>query len=230
MTDLPSRPLSLREETLSMPLIDMLKIAMADLDEDVAIQLVKDAIERGEDALVLLRACQDGMTEVGRRFEREDYCVSELMMSGEIFTSVAEILAPALKACGGGTSAGTVIMGTVKGDIHNLGKDIVINMLKAANFAVIDLGVDVSPQTFVAKLRSSGARVVGMSGLLTLTFDSMKETVESIRTAGLRDRVKIMIGGRPVNASVCRYVGADDWSTDAQKAVRLAREWIAPKE
>ena len=118
-------------------------------------------------------------------------------------------------------------MGTVKGDIHNIGKDIVVNMLKAANFDVVDLGVDVPPQVFVEKLKETGAKVLGMSGLLTLAFDSMKETIDGIKAAGLRDKVKIMVGGGPVDANVCRIVGADSWSTDAQKAVRMAQEWTA---
>jgi methanogenic corrinoid protein MtbC1 len=200
--------------------------AIADLDEDGALGLVKEALDQGIPALDLLRACQDGMAEVGRRFEREEYFVSDLMMSGEIFTSVAEVLAPVLKA-GGGASAGTVVFGTVKGDIHNIGKDIVVNMLKAANFEVVDLGVDVPPEAFVDKLRETNAKVLGMSGLLTLAFDSMKETIDSIKAAGLRDKVKIMVGGGPVDANVCRIVGADNWSTDAQKAVRIAQEWSA---
>jgi len=199
---------------------------LADLDEDAALKLVKDGLDEGIPALDLLRACQDGMAEVGRRFEREEYFVSDLMMSGEIFTMIAEMLAPALKA-GGGKSAGTIVMGTVKGDIHNIGKDIVVNMLKAANFEVIDLGVDVPPHVFVDKLKETSAPVLGMSGLLTLAFDSMKETVDCVAAAGLRDKVKIMIGGGPVDANVCRIVGADSWSTDAQKAVRQAQEWTA---
>jgi methanogenic corrinoid protein MtbC1 len=209
-----------------MAIMEDLAKAIADLDEDGALKLVKDGLGEGVPALDLLRACQAGMAEVGKRFEREEYFVSDLMMSGEIFNSIAEFLAPALKA-GGGASAGTVIMGTVKGDIHNIGKDIVVNMLKAANFDVIDLGVDVPPQVFVAKLKETGAKVLGMSGLLTLAFDSMKETIDCVKAAGLRDKVKIMVGGGPVDANVCRIVGADNWSTDAQKAVRMAQEWTA---
>ena len=199
--------------------------AIADLDEDRTLELIKDRLTAGVAALDLLRACQDGMGEVGRRFERDEYSVSDLMMSGEIFSLAAELLQPELKT-GTAATAGTIVMGTVKGDIHNLGKDIVVNMLKAANFDVIDLGVDVPPEAFVEKLKETGATVLGMSGLLTLAFDSMKNTVDCIKAAGLRDRVKIMVGGRPVDANVCRYVGADNWSTDAQKAVRIAQDWM----
>lgn len=200
--------------------------AIADLDEDAALKLVQDGLDQGISGLELLTACQKGMAEVGRLFEEQDYFVSDLMMSGEVFTAVCAILEPALKA-GGGTRAGKVVMGTVKGDVHNIGKDIVVNMLKAANFEVVDLGVDVEPQAFIDSLKETGANVLGMSGLLTLAFDSMKETIDLVKTAGLRDSVKIMIGGAPVDANVCRIVGADFWSTDAQKAVRQAQEWAA---
>lgn len=209
-----------------MPVQDELSKAIADLDEDAAIAMVKDGLENGIPGLDLLRACQQGMAEVGKRFECQEYFVSDLMMSGEIFTSLAAILEPTLKAAGG-DSAGVIVMGTVRGDIHNIGKDIVVNMLKASNFEVHDLGVDVPPQVFVDKLQQTGAKVVGMSGLLTLAFDSMKETVDLIAASGLRDKVKVMIGGGPVDANVCRLVGADNWSTDAQKAVRFAQEWLA---
>ena len=209
-----------------MSLEKELATAVADLDEDKALALVKDGLDQGISALELLRACQEGMAEVGNRFECQDYFVSDLMMSGEIFNSIAAILEPALKA-GGGPTAGVVVIGTVKGDIHNIGKDIVINMLKASNFEVHDLGVDVPPQNFVDKIKETGAKVVGMSGLLTLAFDSMKETIDLIASNGLRDQVKIMVGGGPVDANVCRMVGADDWSVDAQKAVRFAQAWVA---
>jgi len=146
------------------------------------------------------------------------------MMSGEIFSAISELLVPLLKA-GGSVSAGTVIISTVKGDIHNIMKDIVVNMLKAANSNVVDLGVDVPSQAFLNSLKEEGAKVLGLSGLLTLASDSMKETIDLISAAGLRDRVKIMIGGGPVDGNVCRIVRTDDWSTDAQKAMRMAQQW-----
>jgi len=203
---------------------EALRVALANLEEDLALKLVQEALAEGSQPLEILKACQDGMGDVGSRFEQEEYFVSDLMMSGEIFSAISDLLVPLLKA-GGSVSAGTVIIGTVKGDIHNIGKDIVVNMLKAANFNVVDLGVDVPPQVFLDTLRKTGAKVLGLSGLLTLAFDSMKDTIDLITDAGLRDSVKIMIGGGPVDANVCRIVGADDWSGDAQKAVRMAQQW-----
>ena len=208
-----------------MPTLDEIKNTFAELDEDTALQLVKDALAAKVPAFEILKACQDGMTEVGRRFECQDYFVSDLMMSGEIFKQVSAILEPELKA-GGSKTVGKVVFGTVKGDIHNIGKDIVVTMLNSANLEVIDLGVDVPVDRFISALTESGATVLGMSGLLTLAFDSMKATIEALKVAGLRDKVKVMIGGGPVDGNVCRAVGADDWGADAQHAVRLAKAWL----
>ncbi|WP_319411206.1 cobalamin-dependent protein [uncultured Cohaesibacter sp.] len=206
--------------------LDQLKDAIVELDEDEAVELVKQCLEEGASANDLLSVCQSAMERVGELFEEEEYFVSDLMMSGEVFTAIAEILTPLLAASGGETK-GTIVMGTVKGDVHNIGKDIVVNMLKAANFTVIDLGVDVAPQAFIDSVKATGARIVGMSGLLTLAFDSMKETIDLIAENGMRDDVKIMIGGGPVDENVRRIVGADAYSPDAQKAVRQAQDWVA---
>jgi methanogenic corrinoid protein MtbC1 len=208
-----------------MPRLDEIRDALSALNEDLALQFVRDALAAKVPAFDVLKACQDGMTEVGRRFECQDYFVSDLMMSGEIFKQIGTILEPELKA-GGALAVGKIIFGTVKGDIHDIGKDIVVNMLKSANFEVIDLGVDVPPENFVSALKESGAKVLGMSGLLTLAFDSMKQTVRALESAGLRQAVKVMIGGGPVDGNVCRAVGADDWGADAQHAVRLAKSWV----
>jgi len=198
--------------------------ALADLDEERTLQMVREALGDHIPAGDILQACQEGMNQVGSRFECQDYFVSDLIMSGEIFKQVGAILEPNLKL-GGTAYLGKVVMGTVKGDIHDIGKDIVVNMLKSAGFEVIDLGVDVSAARFVDALKESGATVLGLSGLLTLAFDSMKETVKAVEAAGMRDKVKIMLGGGPVDGHVCKAVGADDWGANAQQAVRLARQW-----
>ncbi len=198
--------------------------ALADLNEDQVLQLVQKALQEGIAPADVLKACQEGMNQVGARFECKDYFVSDLIMSGEIFKQVGAILEPHLKV-GGTAYLGKVAVGTVKGDIHDIGKDIVVNMLKSAGFEVIDLGVDVPAARIVDALKESGAPVLAMSGLLTLAFDSMKETIELLKKEGMRDKVKVMVGGAPVDASVCRAVGADDWGADAQAAVRLAKQW-----
>ncbi len=199
--------------------------ALADLDEEKVLELVRDELAAGTIPGAILTACQEGMTEVGARFERGDYFVSDLMMSGEIFKEVTGLLEPGLGANEMG-GAGKVVIGTVEGDIHDLGKDIVVTMLRSANFDVTDLGVDVPSERFVAAMEETGATVLGLSGLLTVAFDSMKETVDALQEAGLREHVKVMIGGGPTNADVCRSVGADDWGADAQAAIRLSKKWL----
>jgi methanogenic corrinoid protein MtbC1 len=198
--------------------------ALADLDEDLTLQLVRESLNEKIPPVGILKACQEGMSEIGARFECQDYFVSDLIMSGEIFKQIAAILDPLLEA-GGRDRLGKVVFGTVQGDIHDIGKDIVVNMLKSAGFEVIDLGVDVPPARFVEALKESGATVLGLSGLLTLAFDAMKETIRALAAAGMRDKVRVMVGGGPVDGNVCKAVGADDWGADAQQAVRLARQW-----
>lgn len=198
--------------------------ALADLNEDETLKLVKEALKSQVAPEEILKACQEGMNEVGSRFEKEEYFISDLMMSGEIFKNVGAVLGPLLKA-GSSESSGKVVLGTVKGDIHDIGKDIVVNMLKAGGFEVLDLGVDVPPAQFVEALKESKAKVLGLSGLLTLAFDSMRETIDAVTAAGLRNSVKVMVGGSPVDGNVCKAVGADDWGANAQQAVKLAKQW-----
>jgi methanogenic corrinoid protein MtbC1 len=207
-------------------MLEQLIKALAELEEDQVLDIVRKELAGGTEALSILQACQQGMTEVGDRFEKSEYFVSDLMMSGEIFKQVGELLEPGLQSVTQ-VSAGAVVIGTVQGDIHDIGKDIVVNMLKSANLDVTDLGVDVPPAQFVDALKETNASVLGMSGLLTLAFDSMQETVNLIEQAGLRDKVRIMIGGGPVDGGVCKVVGADDRGADAQAAVRLAKTWLA---
>lgn len=206
-------------------MLEQLIKALAELEEDQVLDIVRKELAGGTEALSILQACQQGMAEVGDRFEKSEYFVSDLMMSGEIFKQVGELLEPGLQSATQ-VRAGAVVIGTVQGDIHDIGKDIVVNMLKSANLDVTDLGVDVPPVRFVEALKETDASVLAMSGLLTLAFDSMQETVSLIEAAGLRDKVRIMIGGGPVDGGVCRVVGADDWGADAQAAVRLAKAWL----
>ena len=207
-----------------MDKLDAIKAALAEVEEDQALAAVQAAVAAGVPATEILAACQQGVEEVGRRFESKTYFISELMMTGEILRQITDLVGPTLKA-GAGAAAGRVVFGTVQGDIHNIGKDIVISMLRSASFEVTDLGIDVPPAKFVEALKETGATVLGLSGLLTLAYDSMKATVDAVAAAGLRGQVKIMVGGGTVNGDVCKKVGADDWGTDPVKAVRLAKQW-----
>lgn len=198
---------------------------LADLKEEEAIRIAKERLEAGEDPLKLVEDCREAMKIVGKRFEEGTYFIADLIMAGEILKKITEMIKPKLKKAGV-KYLGKVVIGTVEGDIHDIGKNIVISMLEANGFEVIDLGVDVPPQKFVEAIRKFNPQVVGMSGLLTLAFDSMKRTVEAIKEAGLRDKVKIIIGGGTVDEKVKEYVGADAYGRDPVIAVSLAKKWV----
>ncbi len=198
----------------------------AELDEDGVLKLVRQAIESGTDPQVILKACQDGMSAVGEKFESGIYFVSDLMLSGHMFKEVNELLKPLFGYGSDAATKGKVIIGTVSGDIHDIGKDIVVRYLEANSYEVIDLGVDVPAERFVSSVKETGAMVVGLSGLLTLAFDSMKNTIQALEDAGLRGRVKVMIGGAIISKDICEYTGADGWGNNTQKAVNFCKEWI----
>lgn len=200
--------------------------AIADMKEEEAIQLVRDMLARGADPLTILDAAREAMDIIGQRYEEGVYFLPELMMAGEIMSQIAELVKPKLAGVAEFKRHGKVLIGTVKGDIHDIGKNIVSFMLDANGFEVMDLGVDVPPQNFVEAIREFQPQVVGLSGFLTLAFDSMKETVNAIQAAGLRDKVKIMIGGGSVDERVRAYVGADAFGKDAVAGVALAKKWI----
>ena len=199
--------------------------AIVGMREDEALALVKTMLDAGTDPAVVLEQAKDAMTELGRRFEREEAFIPELIMGGEIMRAISEEVKPRLKATGGGEKRGTIVIGTVHGDIHDIGKDVVVLMLDVNGYEVHDLGNDVPVEKFVAAIKEYKPEVVGLSGLLTLAFDSMKTTVEGIAAAGLRDQVKIMVGGAPADEQVQAYTGADGWGNDVGQALRLAAEW-----
>jgi methanogenic corrinoid protein MtbC1 len=151
--------------------------------------------------------------------------LTDLIMAGEIFNEAMEILMPKLTVSTT-KNLGKVVIGTVQGDIHNIGKDITINFLKAEGFEVIDLGVDVPPEKFVDAIKEHNPPVVGMSGLLTLSIEPMRRSVEAIKNANLRDKVKVIIGGERTDEEVCKHVGADAWVNDAIEGVKIIKNWV----
>ena len=199
--------------------------ALAELNEQEVARLVKERLDVGDDPMSILADCRRGMDIVGERYKAGDYFLSELIVSGEIFKDSTKLIEPHLKA-NASASATKIVLGTVKGDIHNIGKDIVAVLLKSAGFDVYDLGIDVKPEAFVDKLKETGAPILGMSGLLTPSFDAMKETIEAVKEAGLRDKVKIIIGGGVVTELVQRYTGADAFTDDAMEGVEICRVFI----
>jgi 5-methyltetrahydrofolate--homocysteine methyltransferase len=201
---------------------------LSDLKEPEALAYVDEALGKGTAPEALLAEAQEGMNIVGERFSKGEYFIPDLVFSGEILKEVVQKIEPKLKA-GAGKEAkrlGKVVVGTVAGDIHDIGKDLVVFMLDVNGFEVTDLGIDVPVQKFVDAVKETGSTVVGLSGFLTLAFDSMKETVDAIKKAGLRDKVKIMIGGGQIDDQVAKYTGADAYGRDAMAAVQLAKGWI----
>lgn len=205
---------------------EKLKELIADLKEEESLELVKEMLAKGEDPMVILETCRAAVEIVGKRFEEGKYFIPDLLMSGEIMVNISNIVKPHISAGTEQKKRGKVLIGTVEGDIHDIGKNIVIFMLEVNGFEVLDVGVDVPPEVFVEKTKEFQPQVIGLCGLLTLAFDSMKKTIEALEKSGLRDKVKIMIGGSPTDEQVAKYVGADAHGKDANAAVDLARKWI----
>ena len=198
---------------------DSLSIQIVELKRDAALEGVRDRLEKKGDPIQILDECRQGMTIVGERFQAGDYFLAELMLSAEIFKSAAAILDPYLAGTQARENSGKVLLATPKGDIHDLGKNIVATLLKAHGFDVYDLGVDVPPEIIVAKVRETSPDFVGFSALITVAFDSMKQTVNLLEEAGLRNQLKIMVGGGVTTPEVKRYVGADFQTVDATEGV-----------
>lgn len=198
---------------------------LASLEIDALMANVQSDLDNGRDPVEILKECEAGMVKVGELFSAGEYFVSDLMMSGEMFKEVGEMLEPHLAGKTGDVLA-KVVLGTVEGDIHDIGKDLVYVMLKSGGFDVIDVGVDAKPEVFVDALKESGAPILALSCLLTTAYDSILNTVKAVAAAGLRDQVKIIIGGGPTDESVVRYTGADAVGNDAQSAVRLCKEML----
>lgn len=203
-----------------------LKNAMGDLDEDLVLEILHKVMdEGGSQAREALQACQEGMDIVGDNFESGEFFVSDLIFAGELMTDAAEILKPALV----GTAQkkeGTVILCTVKGDLHDIGKNIVHSILEAGGVEVIDLGIDTPGEKIIATMKENDIHVVILSGVLTLAIDSMKEIVQQIADAGLRETTKILIGGSPITEEAMQAVGSDAWAKNPQLTLQTALKWL----
>lgn len=205
---------------------EKLKNAMSDLEEQEVYEILKAHMaEGGQDAGQAMAACQEGMETIGERFDAGEYFVGDLVYAGEIMANAVEILKPALVGEENATKVGRLILCTVEGDLHDIGKNIVKAMLAAAGFEVLDLGIDTPPSLIVETMRKEDIHIVALSGVLTLALDAMGKTVEAIQEAGLRDGAKIIIGGNPVNESACKAIGADAWAHNPQTTVSYCREW-----
>ncbi len=199
---------------------------LADLKEKEALAIVQDRLNAGDDPLGILNDARHGMEIVGKRFADSEYFIPDLVYSGEILKSINDMVKPKMTQAAEVKRGGKIIIGTVAGDIHDIGKDIVVFMLDVNGFEVYDLGVDVPVQKFIDKIKESGAPIVGLSGFLTLAYDAMKQTIEAIQDAGLRDKVKVMIGGGQITEEIRKYTGADAYGRDAMVGVSLAKKWV----
>lgn len=201
--------------------------ALRDLDEKKVYALIDEKINQGVSALDIIDECNEGMVAVGELFSEKKYFISQLIFSAEILKTAMNRLDPLLEGTPKKGSIGNVVIGTVKGDIHDIGKNIVSTLLRGSGFEVVDLGVDVSTEKFIEAIKESGAKVLGMSALLSTTYPEMKNVVNAINEAGLGEHVKIIIGGAPVNEQVRQFTGADYYAEDAVIGINLCKEIYA---
>lgn len=206
---------------------DLARLAetIGDLDEGNVLDILNDFTgSQDPDVEAAIIACQKGLEIVGDRFEKEEYFLADLIFAGNMIDQAFAILKPMMKSKDDG-KLGTLVLCTVEGDLHDLGKNIVKVMIEAAGFKVLDLGTNVSPDVIIATLQESGAKILGLSGVLTLAIDHMKQTVKALENAGLRKDVKVIIGGAPIDAESCKMVGADAWNRTIGESIKICREW-----
>jgi len=200
--------------------------ALVEMKEAEALQKARQFLDEGVAPLKILESCSRAMEIVGQRFEKGVYFLPHLMMAGEMLKQISSMITPLIQEQKSEAKGGRVLIGTVEGDIHDIGKNIVIFLLEANGFDVRDIGINQKPVKFVEAIKTFQPGVVGMSGLLTLAFDSMKKTVQAIEEAGLRKKVQIMIGGGVVTEKIKDYTGADAYAPDAMAGVRLCKQWM----
>jgi 5-methyltetrahydrofolate--homocysteine methyltransferase len=201
--------------------------AVTEMKEKEALEITKKLLDDNADPVQVLDACTKAMEAVGEKFEAGVYFLPELMMAGEMLKQISEVVKPMIQSKGETEKAGKVLIGTVLGDIHDIGKDIVTFLLDVNGFDVRDIGIDVPPATFVKEIQEFKPQVVGMSGLLTLAYDAMKDTVAAISEAGLRDDMKIIIGGGQMSDKIAEYAGADACAKDAMDGINTIKQWVA---
>lgn len=208
--------------------LNLLKQAIGELDDVTVLDMLNQFVASNpceEDAQKVVSTCQQGMTLVGDLFDKGEYFVGDLIFAGELLANAIDILKPVIGS-ESTSKLGTIVLGTVQGDLHDIGKNIFGSMAEAAGFEVYDLGIDVSANTFIEKVKEVKPQIVGMSGVLTLAIDSMKDVISELKNAGVREDLKIVIGGNPVTKEVCERVGADAFTTNAAEGVRICQGWM----
>jgi len=205
---------------------EKLKTAMGDLEEDIVLEILNKVMaDGGKEVDAAMKACQEGMSIVGKRFEESEYFVGDLIYSGELMNKAMDVIRPALTAKKSGSAAVKLLMCTVEGDLHDIGKNIVKAIFEAGGFDVLDLGIDVPVDKVVQTAKEQKIKIIALSGVLTLAIDSMKKTVDAFATAGMRNDVKIIIGGAPINANVAKIVGSDAWAINPQEGYEICQKW-----
>jgi methanogenic corrinoid protein MtbC1 len=215
---------------MSPATLDLLRNALVELDERTTLDLTRQLLaQRRVTPVSILNTCQQALKVVGERYERQEYFISGLIMAGELFKEVLDLVQPPQEQIQGATTAGTVVLGTVAGDIHDIGKNMFGTSLRGFDFKVIDLGVDVSPERFLAEVTRSRPQLVCLSGLIMTAFESMKATVRLLRSQEehLGYRPFVVLGGAIIDGRVCQYAEADSWSTDAMEGVRICQGLVA---
>jgi len=210
--------------------LDGLRVALIELDESRTVDLTRELLAHGKATpLSILNTCQQALRVVGERYERQEYYISGLIMSGELFKEVLDLVQPPQEQTPRGESSGTIVLGTVAKDIHDIGKNLFGTALRGFGFKVIDLGVDVSGEKFLEEVNRSRPDMVCLSGLIMAAFESMKATVSLLRDheAELGYRPPVILGGAIIDGRVCEYCGADSWSTDAMEGVRICQDLLA---
>jgi methylmalonyl-CoA mutase cobalamin-binding domain/chain len=201
--------------------------AVIELDEETAYNLIKQLLKEGTKPSEIIEVLREGVEVVGEKFNKKEYFLTELVMAGEIFTQSVTILEPYMtESEDTKAKSETIVIGTVKGDVHDIGKNIFVTLLKSAGYNVIDLGVDIPAEQFVDKVRETNAKVVAYSGLLTVALESMHATTEALKEGGLRDNVKIIIGGLPVDENWMKEAGADAFTDNAFEGVKIVKQWL----
>jgi corrinoid protein of di/trimethylamine methyltransferase len=212
---------------MSQEVLVKIKESLVNLDLDKTVDFVKKAIELGFKPMDIVNAMADGMKIVGDLYEKGVYFVADLIVASEIFKEVMNILEPLIRREREVVKPiGRVVIGTVEGDIHDIGKNLVVTMLRANGFEVIDLGVDVSPQKFVEAVKQYKPDIVGMSALLTSTMINMKKVIEALKKEGLRDKVKVIVGGAPLTERFAKEIGADAYGENAVIAVEICKKLV----
>jgi 5-methyltetrahydrofolate--homocysteine methyltransferase len=200
--------------------------AIVNGDKNSAVEVTQQALDGGADAQALIdEAMIPAMREAGQRFENEEFFVPELLLAARAMKAALALLRPLLVE-EGSEPKGRVVIGTVKGDLHDIGKNLVSSMLEGAGFDVIDLGTDVAPEQFVAAVQEKNANLVGLSALLTVTMPAMKLTVDALEAAGVRDQVKVLVGGAPLTSEYASEIKADAYADNASAAVRMAEQLV----